>query len=312
MPEIKRILMGGGVYGKNDLRASLTPSAERPPATPFKPASYGRFYMEKPAAEDELSSTWLTRGQNLIVAYTRVCAGAVLAREGQVDEYAVVLPDAGLAVEIAAGDQTETAHGPCVVFVPPGDSIVRALGAGTLYRLITVQSSDLAVKCANAADFIAPDPNVPPFAPWPDPAGGWRIRVYSGEVPSQPGRFGRLYRCSTIMVNLTSGRSGPRDPADLSPHHHDDFEQYSIATAGEFVHHLRWPWTGNSAHWLEDQHAFCAAPSVAVIPPPATHTSQGMADGLNRLLDVFCPPRRDFSAREGWVLNAADYPAPEL
>ncbi|ASG25005.1 hypothetical protein FBZ91_12050 [Nitrospirillum viridazoti] len=299
------------MYGKNDLRASLAPSAEKVAMTPFKPASYGRFYEEMPVEESELASTWLTRGQNLIVAYSAVRSGAVLARSGQIDEYAVVLPDAGLSVEITAGGQTETAHGPCVAFIPPGDSSVRALGDGGLYRLITTRSADLAARCANAGDFATPDLNVPEFTPWPDPVGGWRIRVYSGDVPSQPGRFGRIYRCTTIMVNLTSGRAGPRDPADLSPHHHDDFEQYSIATAGEFIHHLRWPWTGNSAHWLEDQHAYCAAPSVAVIPPPATHTSQGMSTGLNRLADVFCPPRHDFSAREGWVLNAADYPAPD-
>jgi hypothetical protein len=47
-----------------------------------------------------------------------------------------------------------------------------------------------------------------------------------------------------------------------------------------------------------------------VIPPPATHTSVGVTDGLNRLCDAFCPPRFDFSRREGWVLNAADYPMP--
>jgi hypothetical protein len=300
------------VYGKNDLRASLAPVAEPPPATPFKSASYGRFYEEEPAERGDLAATWLTRGQNLIVAYSTVRPGARLARQGQIDEYAVVIPDAGLSVKISAGGQTETAQGPCVAFVPPGDSTIEALGEGSLYRLLTTRSADLAARCANAADFATPDLNVPPFEPWPDPVGGWRIRVYSGDVPAQAGRFGRLYRCSTIMVNLTSGRAGPRDPGDLSPHHHSDFEQYSIATAGEFVHHLRWPWTGNSAHWLEDQHAFCASPSVAVIPPPATHTSQGMSAGLNRLADVFCPPRKDFSAREGWVLNAADYPAPEF
>lgn len=298
------------MYGKNDLRAALAPPAPKPPATPFKPASYGRFYAETPALEGDNVRTWLARGQNLIVAYSRVSAGGILSREGQVDEYAVVLPDSGLSVEITAGSQVETATGPCVAFVPPGDSRVRALGDGDVYRLITTRATDLAARCSNAADYATPDPNVPELVSWPDPPGGWRIRVYAGDVPAQPGRFGRLYRCSTLMVNLTSGRPGPRDPADLSPHHHDDFEQYSIATAGAFIHHLRWPWTGNSAHWLDDQHEICAAPSVAVIPPPATHTSQGTAQGLNRLLDAFCPPRRDFSAREGWVLNAADYPAP--
>jgi hypothetical protein len=112
------------------------------------------------------------------------------------------------------------------------------------------------------------------------------------------------------MVNFGSGRPGPRDPTNLSPHHHVGFEQYSIATAGDFLHHLRWPWISDSTHWRADEHVQCATPSVAVIPPPATHTSQGVGPGLNRLCDAFCPPRRDFSARRGWVLNADEYPEP--
>jgi len=299
------------MYGKNDLRATLQPRPAPAPETPFKGASYCRFYDEPPSEEGPLHQSWYGRGQNLIIAYSKVRSGAVLERQDQPDEYALLIPTAGLRVTVSAGNESETVEGPSIVFVPPGASRIEALEDGELFRLITTRSADLAAKCINAAAYAEPDPNVPPFEPWPEPVGGYRIRAYRGDVPPEPGRFGRLYRGSTVMVNFSSGMKGPRAPSNLSPHHHDDFEQYSVATSGDYIHHLRWPWVSDSSFWREDEHVRCAAPSVAVIPPPATHTSQGMSEGLNRLADAFCPPRRDFSARAGWVLNAADYPMPD-
>lgn len=299
------------MYGKNDLRASLAAPQATEVRTPFKPASYARFYEEPPVEDDANGQAWYCRGQNMIVNYVLAKVGGRFSRSGQLDEYALLIPDVGMHVTITARDEEQSVTGPAVVFIPPGDSSIEARSAGVLLRLLTTRSEDLVGKCSNQSDYAERDSNVAPFEAWPEPVGGYRIRAYPGDVPGQKGRFGRLYRGSTIMVNFGDGRVGKRDPRDVSPHHHDDFEQYSIALAGVFVHHLRWPWTSDSTMWRDDEHQQCASPSVTVIPPPATHTSVGMTDGLNRLCDAFCPPRKDFSRREGWVLNAADYPLPE-
>lgn len=298
------------MYGKNDLRAPLVSDKKAEMRTPFQPASYGRFYKEQPVDSDQNGASWYCRGQTLVVNYIEAKAGGRFTLKNQPDEYALLLPVEDMTVKIVANGEEQTVSGPSVVFIPPGDSEIETRNDGAIWRLITTRAAEIVAKCPNAEEYKEPDPNVAPFEPWPEPVGGYRIRAYSGTVPREEGRFGRLYRGSTIMVNFGDGRVGKRDPKNVSPHHHDDFEQYSIALAGEFTHHLRWPWTHDMTTWREDDHAHCAAPSVCVIPPPATHTSAGVTDNLNRLCDAFCPPRRDFSEREGWVLNADDYPMP--
>jgi len=297
------------MYDTSDPRASLAPTPG-PTAGEFAGAEIARFYEEEPQETGPEGRTWYVRGQNFLVAYTRAEPGAVLSRQGQPDEYVVLLPEAETGAEVAVSGQTEAAPGFSLVIVPPGDSTVTVPSGGEVVRLFSVRSADLAAKCSNAGSYARPHPNLPPLQPWPEPPSGYRIRVYSLDIPPQPGRFGRIFRCTTFMVNFLDPQVGPRDVTKLSPHHHDDFEQCSLALEGSFIHHLRWPWTVNMNAWREDQHAVCGSPSVTVIPPPAIHTSRGMDAGVNQLVDIFCPPRLDFSEKPGWVLNANDYPTP--
>jgi hypothetical protein len=110
------------------------------------------------------------------------------------------------------------------------------------------------------------------------------------------------------MINWFPDVIEPRDPEQLSPHLHDDFEQCTVTLAGAYLHHFRTAWTPRMSQWRPDEHPRVESPSITVIPPPLIHTTQAIEGDLFQLLDVFSPPRQDFLA-QGWVLNADDYVA---
>ena len=298
------------MFDSADPRGSLTSLIVATPKGQAAAAEYVEFFKLPPTDSSPVERTWLARGQNFVLAYTEADAGARLHREAQLDEYMLLLPDAASRVEIRTPTETVLVAGQSVVFVPPGESRIAVRQGGRLIRAFSARSADLLDRSSNAASYAAPHPNVAPLEPWPDPVGGYRVRAYSLDVPADPNRFGRIFRGTTMMVNWSPPRPGPRDTTKMSPHAHPDFEQCSLVIEGEFVHHLRWPWTTNLAEWRDDDHVRVGSPSIAVIPPPTIHTSQAMAAGDNLLIDIFCPPRIDFSEKPGWVLNAADYPSP--
>ena len=300
------------MYDKTDPRSSLSTAAAAPApvvAKPFDKASCIHF-KDGPADESEaLSRKWYGRGNNFIVCYVEAEAGAKISRKSQPDEFVILLPQTASTLSIQSEYGSEEIPGYSVVIVPAGDSTIEVKTPGSFFVLYTTESRDLAAKAANAAAYAGPRHHVAPLTPWPDPVDGPKIRRYSMEVASQPGRFGRIWRCTTFMVNLFV-EDAPRDVEKVSPHYHDDFEQGSLLMTGTMSHHVRWPWTSNMRNWLPDEHMDCHSPSLAVIPPPAIHTSNGTGSELRLMVDVFCPPRVDFSEKPGWVLNADEYPMP--
>jgi hypothetical protein len=297
------------MFHQSDPRASLA-VARTQAVSAYAGADYARFYDEPPQESGENYRTWLARGQNFLVAYSLAETGAELARHDQPDEYCVLLPDAATGATLSWGDESFAVPGGSIVFVPPGRSSVTATAAGRIIRIFSTAAPDLAALCSNAASYAEPHPNVTPLSPWPLPRDGWKLRRYPLEQPAGEGRFGRIFLCTTLMVNMLDPRHGLRDVTKLSPHHHDDFEQGSLVIDGGYIHDIRWPWTPDMRIWREDEHEFMAAPSLTVIPPPSIHTSRSVLPGLNQMIDLFSPPRMDFSLKPGWVINADDYPMP--
>lgn len=301
------------MYGASDPRSQMQQSygssESGTAAGGFAAAEYLKFRDFPPQESSGTARTWYGRGQNFVVAYSECTGVTVLERAEQPDEYFLLLPDAASRATVVTSTERVDIPGYSIVIVPPGSSRIEVSG-GVVVRIFTSNAHDLIAKCANAAAYVQPHPHIPPFQAWPPPPDGYRVRVYSLDVPPQEGRFGRIWRCSGLMVNVLPREDGPRDVTRLSPHHHDDFEQCSLALQGSFTHHIRWPWVANSLHWRDDDHEPCPAPSMAVIPPPAIHTSAATEAGVNQLVDIFAPPRLDFSKMQGWVLNADEYPLP--
>ena len=297
-------------YGIDDPRSGMAPAAAGEANACAEPQYYD-FTLLDPEVSNLGSRTWWVRGQNFALAYTVARPGELLTRDAQPDEYVVLFPndptDAVVRSDQGHADVTAAA----MVIVPAGASTVEIVQESHVVRLFSAASPELLRQCHNDEDYAEPHANVAPFQAWPDPVGGPALRVYRvADHPCRQDRFGRIFRSSAFMVNMFDPHHGPRDPSRLSPHSHTDFEQCSLAVEGEYVHHVRTPWTPDLANWRDDHHVRVASPSVAIIPPPAEHTSQWTNSTFNQLIDIFCPPRADFSAQDGWVINAAEYPEP--
>lgn len=298
------------MFDKSDPRAGLAQAATSTPTdVAIAAAHYTEFDGQPAQVSPSGSPTWITRGQNFIVAYSRLAAGDELRRPAEQDEYVAILHQDDAVVTVNSPGAQATVKGQSLVVVPAGESVIRAEQPTDVVRIFDIGTGDLAPLAANAADYLHDHPRVAPLEAWPEPADGSKLRVYALEdIAPEPGRFGRIFRTRTLMINYMYPTEGPRDIGKLSPHHHDDFEQGSLAVRGEFTHHIRTPWTPDMNQWREDEHTPVGSPSLAIIPPPTVHTTRATGAGKNILIDIFSPPREDFSDQPGWVLNASEYP----
>lgn len=272
------------------------------------PATQARHYSSAAQQVAPSANTWITRGANFVVAVTQCTAGTELSRDDNPDEYMVYLVDAPAVIE--SGTERIEAKADSLTIVPPGASRITLSGAGQIVRVFSTRASDLANAASNAAVYAAGAPEVAPLQPWPDPVGGFKLRTYLLSEHTKADSNMRIFRSTNLMINIMTSRDVARDVRKLSPHSHADFEQGSLAISGDWVHHMRYPWTPDMTTWKEDEHIEMGSPSLLVIPPKVIHTSRNVNDGGSSLVDIFAPPRMDFSSKPGMVCNAADYPMP--
>lgn len=279
----------------------------------MRAATHARHYAEPAQKTDaDGSRHWITRAANFVTVVTDAAAGAVLARDNP-DEYMILLPPGTEAVAEAGGTRVE-AKGDSLIIAPPGESRIVVRKPGKVVRVFSSRAEDMAAAAVNAATYAGGAPEVAQLMPWPDPIGGFRLRHYDlSEITSpdpSPLKM-RLFRSTNLMINIFMPWSTRRDEKKLSPHSHDDFEQISLSLKGAFVHHLRYPWSSDKTRWREDEHArYDESPSALVIPARTIHTSQDVGGGTTWLIDIFGPPRMDFSSKPGFVLNESEYPLP--
>jgi hypothetical protein len=280
----------------------------------LRKATHARHYAELPQIVDtDGTRHWITRAANFLTVVSDARSGSVLERHDNPDEYMLVLsPGVGATVE--AGEETIDVEGDSLTILPPGNSRIVVTSPGILARIYSSQAIDLARMAVNAAIYADGAPDVVPIVPWPDPVGGYKIRYYDLSTIRSPDPSPlkmRVFRSTNLMVNIFERWTKRRDVTKLSPHSHEDFEQISLGLLGGFEHHLRYPWGPDKTSWWADEHErYDRSPSAVVIPPRVIHTTHDVGDGMTWLIDVFGPPRLDFSRKPGFVLNEREYPMP--
>jgi hypothetical protein len=277
-------------------------------STATRPATWLAAYDSPPQQQADGIRSWITRTANFVVCVSEMQAGSFLRREQEPDEHMLLLtPGAAAVIE---AERTATVEGVALAIVPPGSSRIVMRNHGTLIRIFTSSARDMAAAASNAAAYEGGVNDVAPLDPTYGPPGGYTLRCYAMkdyEKATEGSPF-MLFRSAHLMANIFKPFTKPRDTRRLSPHHHEDFEQCSLALSGTFVHRLRYPWGPDLDAWRADEELKLGSPSLLVIPPRVIHTTYVVSPDGGWLIDLFAPARADFVAKPGLVLNAADYP----
>jgi hypothetical protein len=247
------------------------------------------------------------RGQNFLLEWFDASQAATLSFASGDETMVMLFTTSG---KISGENLTADAPRRSLSIVPAGRYEISLHGAGH-GCILSTDRKDTPPAALNALSYQRPDTRVAPIGPsWPRTKDARVIQVFEIDKIAAPADNPRLkmFQSATMSINWVD-YDGPRDRTALSPHSHADFEQASLAVAGDFIHHLRVQWGKNANEWRDDEHKRAGSPSVLVIPPDLIHTTEGVGDGHHLLIDIFAPPRRDFIAKN-WVHNAGEYRDP--
>lgn len=235
--------------------------------------------------------TWITRTVNFSIAVSQIKGSATFVTTEETDEH-LVLAAPGMSLTATTGDGQEACtSGQALFLIPVGSATVVVEGSGPVLRVFTHRAKRVASQRPS-------DPDVIPLS---DSMGVEQfLRVVRLEHLREGPQFGRIFMSRHLMINVFDIKHQRRDTRKLTPHSHADFEQASITLAGDFLHHLRYPWGPDLADWRDDQHVAVGSPSATIIPPHVIHTTRDVGEGATWLIDVFAPPRHDF-IKNGWV-----------
>ncbi len=252
---------------------------------------------------------WVARGHNFIVEWIEATAPAQCVQISS--EHEVILLPFGAPVKLATSAAEIEAPARSVCVAPPGKLRITLAAGGRCAVLCSSRADTAAPAPLNAERYKAVDSRIVSSTPaWSRNVGDGSVDVFLVDEITAPADSPRLkmFQSSTMSINWAE-YEGPRDRRMLSPHSHSSFEQGSLALDGDFIHHLRWPWSKDATQWREDAHVRLGSPSLMVVPPDVVHTTEGVEQQHHLLIDVFSPPRRDF-IEKNWVANAGNYAMP--
>jgi len=269
----------------------------------YRPASVTVLNTGKPSGHGVAISR--ARAANFLVEWLDVPAAAS-HRVDSGAETILLLDDRGARISSAGESVAAAAHSVCVLPAGSVDLDFHGSGSAVLLRTDGFDAGSL-----NDGDYAEPHSRVASLGRPYRRIGGPRIQVIAVDAIKAPAAKPRLriVQSDTMSISWIE-YSGLRDRTRLTPHSHDDFEQGSLALAGNFLHHIRAPWGANANLWLDDAHLQAPARSLTMIPPPLIHTTEGLGEDRHVLIDVFAPVRRDFFTA-GWISNGAFYAPPE-